>query len=77
MDAHLDDKDHFLLVEEQFENPDSKEKGTKKYYFQKDKIFKTVEEFLEKEIYKIRVSYYAPNGVRSSMLHGGIIWPSL
>jgi len=63
VDAHLDDKDHFLLVEEQFENPDSKEKGTKKYYFQKDKIFKTVEEFLEKEIYKIRVSYYAPNGV--------------
>jgi len=62
VDAHLDEKDHFLLVEEEFENPVSNEKGTKKYYFQKDKIFKTVEEFLEKEIYKIRVSYYAPNG---------------
>jgi hypothetical protein len=63
VDAHLDDKEEFLLVEEEFENPSSQEKGTKKYYFQKNKIFKTVEEFLEKEIFKIRVSYYAPNGV--------------
>jgi hypothetical protein len=63
VDAHLDDKEHFLLVEEEFENPSSQEKGTKKYYFQQNKIFKTVEEFLEKEIFKIRVSYYAPNGV--------------
>lgn len=63
VDAHLDDKEHFLLVEEEFENPTSKEKGTKKYYFQKNKIFKTVEEFLENAVYKIRVSYYAPNGI--------------
>lgn len=63
VDAHLNDKEHFLLVEEEFTNPSLKEKGLKKYYFQNDKIFKTVEEFLANDIYKIRVSYYAPSGV--------------
>ncbi len=63
VDAHLDDKENFLLVEEEFNNPVLKQKGIKKYYFQKSKIFKTVEEFVEDQIFKLRVSYYAPNGV--------------
>lgn len=65
VDAHLDDNDKILLIEEQFQEPFDGEIGVRKYYLQKGKIFKTREVFHNSknaQTFIERISYYAPNG---------------
>lgn len=65
VDAHLDDKENILLIEEQFQEPFDGEIGLRRYYLQKGKIFKTREVFHNSKntvTFVERVSYYAPNG---------------
>jgi hypothetical protein len=65
VDAHLDDNENILLIEEQFKEPFDGEIGLRKYYLQKGKIFKTREVFHNSknaQTFIERVSYYAPNG---------------
>jgi hypothetical protein len=65
VDAHLDEDNNFLLVEEFFKEAFDGAFGTRRYYTSKGKVFKTQEIFhisKNSPTVKERVSYYAPTG---------------
>ena len=65
VDAHMDDNENILLIEEEFQEPFDGEIGLRKYYLQKGKIFKTREVLHNSknaQTFIERISYYAPNG---------------
>ena len=68
VDAHLDDAEKFLLVQENFTSAQEGESGVRYYYFNKNKVFVTKEIFqnavnISNPTFTERVSYYAPNGI--------------
>lgn len=68
VDAHLNDDEKFLLVQENFTSAQGGESGLRFYYFNKNKVFVTKEIFqnavnITNPTFTERVSYYAPNGI--------------
>ncbi len=68
VDAHMDEDNHFVLIQEFFQEANEGENGTKSYYFQKNKVFVTKEIFqnaaeIANPTFTERISYYAPNGI--------------